>query len=83
MLCLGVKYFPKIDHSNFIMKVNGRKFFHLNLEFKKSDYQTFERQQIYSLVNKYCLVWYVPGTWFGEEYTKMNKNSVFYSQLYW
>lgn len=55
ILCLGVKYFPKIDHSNFIMKVNGRKFFHLNLEFKKSDYQTFERQQIYSLVNKYCL----------------------------
>lgn len=45
--------FTKIYNFSFIMKVNGNEFFRLNLEFKKSDYQTFERQQIYSLVNKY------------------------------
>lgn len=41
------------QRATFMMKFNGRKFFYLNLEFKKSDYQTFERQQIYSLVKKW------------------------------
>lgn len=57
-IMIGVRYFPKILKSTFIMKFNERKFFHLNLEFRKSDYQTFERQHIFSLKEKISICFF-------------------------